>query len=165
MRAVCTSRRYSLRTLKCLLMILTLIPCAYGQSRERHGLTAVPEPLRARLIERLNNYVEYQRTKEYGKFYDLLTEPTIARIYRGQSRVEFIESQQKAEAQGTISRLLEFVPTSSLNLTDDVGDYFEIFGRAKLCKSGELVRRNVGVEARLIDGEWYFSTTGEVIDN
>lgn len=165
MRAVQTSRPYSPRTLKCLLLILTLITCAQGQSSERDGLTAVPESLRARLIERLNNYVEYQRTKEYGKFYDLLTEPTIARIYRGQSRVEFIESHQKAEAKGIANRLLEFVPTSSLNLTDEVGDYFEIFGRAKLCKSGELVGRKVSVEARLIDGEWYFSTAGEVIDN
>lgn len=165
MRAVHTSRRYSLRTLQCLLLILTLMPGAYGQSKERDGLNAVPEPLRARLAERLKNYVEYQRTKEYGKFYDLLTRPTIARIYQGQSRAEFIESHRKADAKGTASRLLEFVPTSSLNLTDEIGDYFEIFGRAKLCKSGELVRRKVGVEARLIDGEWYFSTAGEVIDN
>lgn len=165
MRAAHTSRRYPSRTLGCLLLILTLIPCAHGQSKERLGLNAVPEPLRARLIERLNNYVDYQRPKEYGKFYDLLTEPTIARIYRGQSRVEFIDSHQKAEAMGTASRLLEFVPTSSLNLTDETGEYFEIFGRAKLCKAGELVRRKMGVEARLIDGEWYFSTAGEVIDN
>lgn len=64
----------------------------------------IPKSLRARLIERLNLYVEYELARQYKKLYDLLSESTIERIYRGQSRAEFVAASHKGDAKGTSIR-------------------------------------------------------------
>src|SRR6266404_6538121 len=44
------------------------------QKKEEKVFAGVPQRLRASLIERLNLYVEYERTKQYEKLYDLSLE-------------------------------------------------------------------------------------------
>ncbi|MGH9959925.1 MAG: hypothetical protein ACREBC_22850, partial [Pyrinomonadaceae bacterium] len=121
--------------------------CVQGQDREQKVFDVVPEPLRARLVERLKLYVEYERGRDYDKLYDLLAESTIGRIYRDQSRAEFIAASQRGDAKGTSVRLLEFTPTNIIKTTSifakENADLYNSYGDAKLCQQGELVEKQV----------------------
>jgi hypothetical protein len=149
----------------CVLAIMLVAVCARGQGKEEKVFDAVPEASRARLVERLKLYVEYQRAKDYEKLYDLYTESTIKNIYKGQSREEFAAACRKGDALGTSFRLVKLTPTAINKATSDGLEGYDIYGDAELIQSGKLVERYVLIEAQLKNGEWYFSEVGEVLDN
>ena len=163
MKAISTSNHWHTQALSCILIIVLLTVCVHGQSREQRVFDAIPEPLRAQLVERLRLYVEYQRTRQYEGLYDLLSESTIAQVYRGQSRVEFVAAYQRADAEGRGTRLLEFTPTDTGKTVRDNVDIYDIYGRAKLCEEGEIIEKQVVIQAQLQNGTWYFSALGEVL--
>ena len=140
---------------------------AYGQSKEEKVFDAVPEALRARLIERLQLYVDYQRTKEYEKLFDLFSETTISKFFNGQSKADFVKAYQSGDARGSSSRLIEFTPTDTEKITADSGaELFVIYGRAKLCEGGKAIeKKRVAIEAQLQNGDWYFSPIADVVIN
>jgi hypothetical protein len=138
---------------------------AQGQESEQKVFEIVPEAARARLVERLKMYVEYQRAKDYEKFYDLLSASTIAGVYKGQSRAEFAAAFQRGDAEKTSVRVLEFTPENIEKDTKDEVEVYNIYGTAKLCQQGETVRKQIVVAAQLQDEEWYFSTIADVLEN
>jgi len=143
--------------------------CVQGQNKEQKVFEVVPEPLRARLIERLNLYVEYQRTKQPDKLYDLYSETTMKRIFKGQTRPEFVTAFQKGEAERTSVRIMEFTPTSIIKTTSifakEDADLYNIYGEAKQCQQGEPVEGQVVIGAQLENGVWYFSAIADVLEN
>ena len=133
------------------------------QKKEQKVFAAIPENLRARLVERLNLYVEYERTKQYEKLYDLTLESVATA--NPLSRNEYVNISKKAIAERHRSVLLKFKPTSTLNfaLDDKDAPIYQIFGTAKVDDGEEIYEINAAIDARLINGEWYFSGVGSVI--
>jgi hypothetical protein len=56
-----------------LLLAVLLCTTAHGQAKDQDVFAPVPAPLRARLVERLKLLIEYQRTQQWEKQYDLLS--------------------------------------------------------------------------------------------
>jgi hypothetical protein len=139
------------------------------QKKERKVFAAIPENLRAKFVERLNLYVEYERTKQYEKLYDLLLESvaTSNGLSRddGLSRDEYVNVRKKAIAEKRQSILLKFKPISTLKISLDEKDtdIYEIFGTGKVDDGKKIYEINAAIDARLINGEWYFSGVGSVI--
>ena len=146
-----------------LIMITPTSAQTKEQKKEQKVFAAIPENLRARLIERLNLYVEYERTKQYEKLYDLLLESVATS--NGSSRDEYVNARKKALAEKYRRVLLKFKPTSTLKISlDEKGtDIYQIFGTGKIDDGKEIFEINVGIDARLINGEWYFSGEGAVV--
>jgi hypothetical protein len=147
------------------LIIVLLGLCVHGQSKEQQVFDPVPEALRARLLERLHLYVDSQRRKDYGELFDLFSETTRNKFFRGQRKADFVKAFQNGEAQGSSSRLIEFAPTHVDKIEGEDGrDIFVIYGRAKLCEGGKAVqKKRVAIEAQVQNGDWYFSPIAEVL--
>ena len=145
---------------------VTFVP-AYSQTKEQKKeqkvFAAIPQHLRARLIERLNLYVEYERTKQYEKLYDLLWEYVVNPS--SLSREAYVDASKKTIAEGYRSILLKFKPTGTIDLSlNDEGEVrYDIWGTAKVNSEGEIYEKDAAIEARWINGEWYFSGVADVI--
>ena len=90
------------------------------QKKQQKVFAAIPENLQAKLIERLNLYVEYERARQYEKLYDLLLESAAAS--NGSSREAYISVSKKAIAEKHRKVLLKFKPTGTLKLSLDDKD-------------------------------------------
>ncbi len=146
--------------------LLTIVP-AHSQSKEQKKeqkvFAAIPLHLRARLVERLNSYVEYERTKQYEKLYDLLFE-SVAKP-SSLSREEYVTVSKKTFAKGYRTNLLKFKPTSTSDFSPDNENKssYQIFGVAKVNNGEEIYEMNAAIIARRINEEWYFSSLASVI--
>lgn len=133
------------------------------QKKEQKVFAAVPQHLRARLIERLNLYVEYERTKQYEKLYSLLWEYVVDP--NSLSREAYVNASKKTVAEGYRSILLEFKPTGTIDLSVNEEGLvrYDIWGTAKVDSEGTIYKKDAAIEARWINGEWYFSSVADVI--
>ena len=143
----------------CVIGIL-IAQIGYSQDARQKVLRAIPEPVRPQLVERLALYVEYQRTKQYDKLYDLLSPSSIHMVLKDQTKEEFVKAYQTGDAKRTSTRLVEFSPTA----VQQVDDVYVIYGAAKMYEMGELTKKpRVAVTAQLHDGKWYFSPPMDVL--
>lgn len=150
--------------LRILMVILLLIPlfclptqAMQGQVKEPDVFSSVPSPLRARLIERLTLLIEYQRTQQWEKIYDLLSE-----LYtQGQSKERFTARHSSLQSQGLINKLVDFTPKSIAvhNESADHGQW-TLFGCAKLSEDGQIRYLYASVAAWREKGDWFFSEVG-----
>lgn len=147
----------------CGLLIMTGTAYSQAQCGEQKVFDAVPEPLRVRLIERLNSYVEAQRARQYEKVYDLLSESARTRMYKNQSKADFVKSYQDADAAHRGTRLDEFTPSETDKIEEEHQSVYEIYGKAKLQQEGEIVSKRIVIQAELQNGDWYFSPMAEVL--
>jgi len=147
------------------LIIVMLGLCVNAQSKEQRVFDPVPEALRARLIERLNLYVDSQRRKDYDQLFDLFSDATLNKFFHGQSKADFVKAYQNGDTQGTSSRLIEFTPTEIEKIAGaGGGELFVIYGRARLCEGGKAIEKErVAIEAQLQNGDWYFSLIADVL--
>lgn len=165
MKATSKSSGRHIHLLKCLMVALLLAASAHGQDKEQKAFASIPEALRARLVERLELYVAYQQTQNYEKLYDLYSEYTRTRILKGQSREEFAAAFRKGDAEGKSIRMIKFTPTKAREATREGIDVYSIYGKAKLCEQGEMVEKELVIDAELKDGDWYFSVITDVLND
>ncbi|HKQ99148.1 MAG TPA: hypothetical protein VJT09_00665 [Pyrinomonadaceae bacterium] len=133
------------------------------QKREQKVFAAVPQHLRARLIERLNLYVEYERTANYQKLYDLLSEYVVNPGVL--SREAYVDASRETIAKGYRGVLLEFRPTGTIDLSqsDERVIRYDIWGEAKVKSEGKVYWKDASIDALWISGEWYFGSVADVI--
>lgn len=134
-----------------------------SQLKEQKVLAAIPRNLRARLIERLNLYVQYERTKQYDRLYDLSLESVETPIRL--DREAYVDASEKGLAKGYRSVLLKFKPNWTVDLSrEDEGIFrYHISGIAKVNYLGKIYDRDAAIEVRWTNGDWYFSGLWDVI--
>jgi hypothetical protein len=146
------NKNWMRRLSRCVLVLLAVV-AIYSQQRDENVFKSVPLESRPRLVERLREYVTYERTRRYEKVYDLLYE----RNEKNAGKDVYSKSRVEAEARWGV--IQEFTPTSILNITLNEGDAptFSVTGQAKVLLKGRTVKKEMRLSARLQDGEWYFS--------
>ena len=132
-------------------LLLVLVATIHAQERTENVFEKVPLELRPRLIERLKEYIRCERTRQYEKLYEFL--------YDRDDKGKEIYSKTRGEAEDRRGVVQEFMPTFILDTTLDDGDAPTLFltGPAKLFLKGHIVKKEMSIEARFHDGEWYFS--------
>jgi hypothetical protein len=138
-------------------------PQAFSQSDKQDAFKAVPESLRAQLIERLNSYLEHERAGQYDKLYDLLYEQDV-------SKADFVKARESADRKGSGFRLLKFTPTKTTRIEEEVEgpggigvsvvDTYQIFGKAETLRVSERAKDQMFIAARWQNCNWYFSLPG-----
>lgn len=133
----------------CALILSGHVTPSFGKCTQRDMLRPVPFANRERLIVRLKLRVEYERTEQWAKLYELLHAPTGSKEEYIKQNVEF--------AQEFDDLMIDFTPTAITSTYPNSGIYL-IEGCATRQAKGRL--RNVVdiIEARLVNEEWYFTS-------
>jgi hypothetical protein len=121
----------------------------------------VAEHLRSRLDARLKMFVECERTEQFERMYDLLSESEIARLKtsgRG-TKADFVAAE-KALGRFRL-RVVDFTPDRVTRKEDGV---FFIHGRIKARHGGVVTEDTGSIEARWEKDDWYFSELAIEID-
>lgn len=144
---------FKLRRLSSCLLLLLAGATVHAQERTENVFEKVPLESRARLVERLREYVTYERTRQYEKLYELLYDRD------DKNAGKEVYSKSRVEAEGRRGVIQEFTPTFILDITLREGDAptLHLTGQAKVLLKGRTVKGEMSINARLQDGEWYFS--------
>jgi len=147
------------RVQQCVLgnVLLAVLLCATvsGQADNKDPFSAVPAPLRTRLVERLKLLVEYQRSQQWEKEYDLLS----ILVTQGESKADHFKRLQRSSAEGFDTELIDFVPKSVTYQGGGPSDVVA-FGCAKVRQKTNVVELYASVEAYREREDWYFSPVG-----
>lgn len=152
--------RRLLNAVSCVVVTMMLGSAATGQERSQQAFNVVPSQSRPRLVERLRQYVEYEKTGQYARLYELLYRIDAA-SEKTTSKEMYVASRQKEEGQrGTLQ---EFLPTIVMDLTLRDGDppTYGIKGRTKVRRGRKTVEKEMFVYAKLQNGDWYFSEASD----
>jgi hypothetical protein len=105
------------------------------------------------LVERLKEYVTYEKTRQYEKLYDLLYDRN------GKNADKEAYSKSRAEAEDRWGVIQEFTPTFILDITLNDGDAptLSLKGQARVFLKGRTLKKEMSIDARFHDGDWYFS--------
>jgi hypothetical protein len=136
-------------------LVLVLLSSAYGHVKwQNETFGPVPESSRSRLIERLNLLIEYQRTHQWDRLYDLLYDKG------GKSRKSYI-SKQKSHKIRQGDGLVDFTARSVIYM--DREDMWVIAGCARWHSLGRDEYHSSSIYAKMRDGEWYLSQAAIII--
>jgi hypothetical protein len=125
------------------------VALSFGQSEKaKDAFAAIPESIRAGLVERLNLLVEYERTRQWGKLSDLL--------YQAErlSKQHFVRERYKRKL-GKGEGLFDFIPKRSYFF--EAEQRWIVEGCGKVRGGGRVMSATAIVRAVLEDGEWYLS--------
>jgi len=146
------------RQLLLFLGICLFVAPVFGQSIDAKKFASVPAPIRERLIERLNLYLEYERAGQQEKLYDLFSE--YYKTVSWKTKAEYIKFLQNQEAKGAKRTFVAFDVSSVEDYSLDDSDYriFHIKGVVKFKRGDKLKKENLLLDARYENGDWYFSS-------
>ena len=136
-------------------VLLLIAATAVGQVKDAKKFSSVPGSQRQRLIERFNLFVEYERTQQYEKLFDMLAEDfkTIHAI----SKSRFL--QDKRADEDNWDSLIEFTPRAVYQIEDKLDpERYRIVGQARFQRGGKIVQEERILRAYVENGDWYFSS-------
>lgn len=149
-----------LKSLPC--FIVEKLPILLKQDRPEPGLlSSLPPANAARLIERLNLFVEYERTKQWGKFFALLYRPKTDKEAHSKARKEYVDRLNDPDDPFDIQRIA-FIPKMIDPAFELEENTYMVRGCATYNFKGRINMQNDIIMAHLIDDDWYFSGFGEV---
>lgn len=141
--------------------VLLFDTSVFGQTHSTNLFEAVPESARARLLERLNLRIEYSRSQQWGKLFDLLYPPRKLENDYLVKKEEYV----KRNSDPDDPRQYLLVDFTASNVSEEplfgAGVYF-ITGCASYCFRNQTIKEKEIIVAHLIDREWYFSKFGDV---
>jgi len=129
--------------------MLSLVIGSNLLATKSHGQKAdpfadIPSSQRERLRSRILEFVEYHRTKQWNRVYDLLAERGKNAVEGGLPRDVFL----KKKLYSTVKKFT----TKSVQKMDN--DWWMLWGCADFGRDGNM---EAAFEAILQDGDWYFS--------
>lgn len=132
----------------------------YGQVKDQDVFAPVPEALRVGLVERLKLLIEYQRTQQWEKQYELLSISS----KQGDSKEEYAKRNRHWYTEVVPEDLVvDFAPKATTTHESSAeGGWWTIYGCAQLRRKGHVERLYASVDAHREGGNWYFSTIGVI---
>src|SRR5262249_35854043 len=133
------------------IMMLTLP--AFAQGRDDQAFEIVPPQHRGTLVQSTLEFIECEKTKQYGRLYEMLDDKEASRA----NKEDYVASRAKAETKrGT---LREFAPNLVMDLTlnDSAPVTYEITGKAWVKLGSDVVEKRMTMTATLHGGAWKFS--------
>jgi len=133
------------------IMILTLP--AMAQRRNDHAFAVVPPQHRASLIQSTRDFIECEKTKQYGKLYQMLDDQEASRA----NQEDYVAARVKAETKHGVLR--EFAPNLVMDVTlnDSAPVTYEITGNARIKLGSHVIEKRMSMTAKLQGGIWKFS--------
>jgi hypothetical protein len=139
-----------------LFIVCALAAC--GRAQQREIFAPVPLELRARLLERLKLLVEYQKTQQWSKQYELLA----AEITKVDSKEAFVTNTERAYKQGERMPLSDFAPFRVDYLEGKTYKLWFIFAGSQVVEKDRKVSMLTVVRAYRENDDWFFSPVENV---
>jgi len=137
----------------CLVAAVVIVSTVW-QTGAQDVFSPIASTRRARLAERLNLLVQYQKTKQWEKQYGLLAEL----ITRSESKRDFVDLTRKAYSKWGRTPLLDFIPLKvALQPVDARRSVWFISGCSLVLERGQTIRKSALVEAYWERNDWFFS--------
>jgi hypothetical protein len=135
-----------------LIIVFSLFAVLAASCANRYS--AIPQPMRARLDERLKEFSSSARTEQYDKYYDLFSTSYIEGMkpLNRSSKDEYLESLKGMVKD--ITKFDDFIPRSTTKTSNDA---YRISGEIRSLYKGQSLYSNASLEARWEKGDWYFS--------
>lgn len=139
--------------------IMTLTLTAISQGRDDRAFERVPPQHRGSLVKSTLEFIEYEKTKQYGKLYEMLDEQEASRA----NKEDYVAARVRAETKSGILR--EFAPQSVMDLTlnETAPLTYEITGKAWVTVGNDIVEKRKSLTAKFHGGVWKFSELSESI--
>ena len=135
-------------------LILLYSLLAFAQSSNDGIFAPIPEAQRKRLSERLNLLIEYQKTQQWAKQYDLLS----SLVTRAERKGDFVNRTRQAYSKWGRTPLLAFTPYKvSLVQVDAHRKVWFISGCSQVSEKGQKINKLAVVEAYRERSDWFFS--------
>lgn len=137
------------------IMILTVPSIAQG--RKDQDFEVVPPPHRGSLVQSILEFIECEKTKQYGRLFEMLDGQEASRA----NKKDYVAYRVKAEAKrGT---LREFAPQLVMDLTlnDAAPLTYQITGKAWVRVGSNIVEKRMTTTAKLHGDIWQFSELSE----
>lgn len=152
------TRRYLTRYILAVMVLAMSHAPGAGQDRDERLFDSVPTALRARLIERLNLFLQFDRAGLYEKKFELLSE--YDRNHWKVNKAGYAKLMEYMHARGKVERNIDFRITRLQNWTmtdaQNQGNVM-ICGRSRFWRGNSIRTGTRLLEARFEQGEWYFS--------
>ena len=132
------------------ILLLLLLPVSGQVADGLKVFDPVPANQRSHLNERLKLFLEYQRTKQYAKLFEML--PKVHTQHPEVTKEKFL-AQIKMQGK---AHVVDFLPEYTIENQTIDGEY-AINGCAKVREGWSGHRWQATVLASLEQGEWYFS--------
>ena len=141
--------------LKPFLLIALLITSTTAQVKADKKFSKVPAQLRERLIERMNSYFEYERTRQYDKLYGLTSNKAVTEPEPSDkpSKEELIAEIRKWG--GSIPLKVKIISLNEYRGPTDHPVYTMLL-QVKSRYNGRVVDEDRLFEAHFDNGDWYF---------
>ena len=149
---------HSLILRKVLLLCLLATPALGQEADLEKQFAPVPAAVRSRLIERLNQFLEYDRTGQYEKKFDLISKYYLSVLKW--TKADYAKLMQDRAALGKGEKIIDFKISSvgSFSLGDSLDQMiFNIYGREKFSRGKKTKSEKRLLDARYENGDWYFS--------
>jgi hypothetical protein len=145
--------------------IFIFVSQSFGQANGFKKFDSVPVPIRESLIERLNLFLEYERTDQYEKKYDMFSDYTKTVLWKRKG--DYVKFQQDRKT-GVIKRNLTFNITKLISFNiksvedksiDDTPDFrrFDIKGTVIYLDGKKNKKKDLLMQTTFEKGDWYFS--------
>jgi hypothetical protein len=118
----------------------------------------VPKEARSALLDRLNEFVSYSRSRQYEEQYKMYLPEFTRMMFTAKNAAQFAEFTRLSSGVGTPGEaLIEFKPQSIFMWPDTAyGEVCEILGRAKTDDNGNVGESYRTTRLVLRKGHWYF---------
>jgi hypothetical protein len=135
-----------------LLLCLAASFC-FSQDSDR-DVSAISAADRVRIMERLKLLIQYQKSQEWSKQYELLT----IKLKRAEGKQDFINRTRQAYTRWGRKPLLDFEPLGVRFLkVGEKDDVLYIVGCSELSDNGKKIHESSLIEAYKERNDWYFS--------
>jgi hypothetical protein len=144
-------------TLAAMSLFIVCAPACAG-AQQRGIFAPVPLELRARLLERLKLLVEYQKSQQWSKQYELLA----SEITKVESKAAFVTNTARAYRQGERTPLLDFKPFRVDYLEGKNYKLWFIFACSQVVEKDRKVSMLTVVRAFRENDDWFFSVVENI---
>lgn len=140
--------------------MLMIIVCAPADTRakQREVFAPVPVELRARLLERLKLLVEYQKTQQWSKQYELLASETT----KVESKEAFIANTERAYEKQERTALFDFIPFRVDYVEVKTDKLWFIFACSQVAEKDRRANMLTVVRAYRENDDWFFSVVENI---
>lgn len=136
-------------------MSFSVLGFAQARISDQEDLLAIPAAQKLTFQKKLDRFVKLQGEHRWGLLFDL----SIERIEEKElTKNEFVAKLQSVGVAKRISRIIKFEPSSAV-LTNNAGGTrrWLVEGCGTFLRRGRLIKARSGLNAYLVDGNWYFS--------
>jgi hypothetical protein len=146
------------------LLYLFFVITVVGQRESKNVFDVVPVSIRDALIERLKLRIEYEKTEQWGKLYDLF-------YPKKNNQEDYIKAKEEYIKINTDLNdprqyiMTDFVPKVVSSANELEKESYLIEGCGTFRFKGKLIKENTIIMAHLVNKEWLFSSFGDVAPN